>query len=176
MAYKRAVTREDIEDTAKETVEELFNELLDDPSPEGLTRAREDHPDATEAILTYLRARHVAGAAPTESWETIEVLLPVLQPFLAGGGSAAASGLLTVALDARVAELRALADLVMGVVPPDELARALIAALATGASARWRTNARELAYRTFDAAAGEYQASRELRARLAAALAGATIP
>lgn len=158
--------------TARETLEAFFFELLDDPSEESFAARGRQHPDATDAALAYLRDRHVRAVAPAATWETSPSFHGVLRMILYAAGDHGTRGLVAVALDSPdPRQQRFLAGLVIGAVAPDDLARALCEALADGDEGR-RANARELAYHTFDAAGEDYEASRELRERLASARAG----
>jgi hypothetical protein len=153
------------------TLAEILVALLEDPSEDRLDRLATTHPDASQAALAYLRARHVRGVMPEAAWESTEALTRVLCVLLAQGGTSAADGLLAIALETPDdRQLRWLGELVTATVPPDDLARALIAALGQPATTRAHRNARELMYFTFDAADEDYAADDALAAELAAAL------
>lgn len=156
---------------ARETLREVFFALLEDPSDGRLDALTAEHPGASQAALAYLRARHVAGEAPREAWEKTEAFDDVLTVLLAQGGPEAAQALLAIAFDTPdTRQHRWLGPRVLAVVEPDDLARALLAALAPGASRRAHDNARELMYFTFDAADEDYAADDALAAELAAAM------
>lgn len=157
---------------ARDVLEAFFFDLLDDPSEEVFAALCRAHPDAVEAALAYLRARYIDGVAPTAPWETMAPFISVVRMILVSGGPAAARALFAIAIDAPdPRQQRALADIVLGVLPPDELARALIAALMLGPADPLAVNARELAYHTFGAAGDDYAPSAALRDQLAASLA-----
>ena len=157
--------------TARDTLAGFFLGVLDDPSEEGLAAQHAAHPDAAEAALSYLGDRHVRGAPPTEAWETTGAFARVLRMILTAGGDDAASRLVALALAVTdLRHVRAIAEVVVGVVPPDELAAALVEALRPASATTTRSTARELAYHTFDALGDAYAASPAVSARLAAAL------
>lgn len=147
-----------------DAVEELFFELLDDDSDP--TAAP---PGAADAVLAYLRARHVEGVVPAAAWERTAELPGVLARVLAAAGPDATRALIALALVADPRQARPLAEVLIGAVPPADLARALLDALA-GGDAHVRRPIGELVYRTFDAAGDDYHPGDELRARLTAAL------
>lgn len=159
--------------TPRETLAEFFFGLLDDPGEDG-SWAR-PQPAVFAAALAYLRALYVEGGRPTEPWETTTAFMQVLRLILGDAGAEGTRGLIAIALetpDPRL--LRRLADLVLGVVPPDDLARAMIAAVVSGGAGR-RAHVGELSYYTFDAAGEDYEASEALAAELARVLAGSHV-
>ncbi len=150
------------------TLETFFFELLDDPSDEGLARLHAAHPDAVEAALAYLRDVHLGATAPSEAWETVTTFSQVMALILTRGGGDAEQRLVALALNVtHLPELRRLADIVVRVVAPDQLAEAMVDALAPGHPASLRATVGALAYHTFDAHGDDYQASPGLQAALA---------
>lgn len=147
---------------ARTTLEERFYALLDDPSETALEDQVAAHPDTPRVAVEYLRARYVDGVAPVDEWERLDLLHRVLRLYLAFADDATRAALLDVALSAdEPVGMRMLADMVLFTVPPDDTARACIAAFAADAPAR-RFNASELAYHTFDAAGEAYAPSEDL--------------
>ncbi|HVV87920.1 MAG TPA: hypothetical protein VHE35_32995 [Kofleriaceae bacterium] len=160
--------------TPRDTLAAFFLGVVDDPSEDGLAAQRAAHPDAPAAALSYLRDRHLAGVAPAEPWERTRAFDRVLRMILTAGGPDAARDLLALALRVTdLHQLRAVVELVVGVVTPDELATALIAALAPGHAPTIRATASTLAYHAFDALGDAYAPAPPLRLRLAALLAPA---
>jgi hypothetical protein len=151
----------------REEVDAVFSGLVGDPSEAGLEALQRTYPEMATAALAYLRDRYVGGVQPTEEWESLPTFRTALSVILGTGGEAASAGLVAIALEVgHPAVLRPLADVVTGVMSPDELARALINALGPDCAPRARANARELAYYTFEAMASEYSPSRDLDTQL----------
>lgn len=153
---------------ARATLEERFFELLDDPSETAVDDQLAAHPDTPRVVVDYLRARYVEGVQPADAWERLDLLHRVMRIYLTRADDATRAELLGVALNAdRPTAMRMLADLVLFTVPPDDAARACIAALAADQPAARRFNAGELAYHTFDAAGDGYAPNDDLAVVLA---------
>lgn len=127
-----------------------------------------DRPDTPHAVVEYLRSGYVDGAPATEPWVRLDLLHRVMRLFSSHADDTTQAALLAVPLDAASpADLPVLGDIVLFTVPPDDTARACLAALAEDPPAARRINANELCYHTFDPAGDGYAPHDDLAVVLA---------